>query len=75
MSARNGSEPPSHDRSERLPRSAGTFSPEVRAMLERRTAAFQRATSGKGLPMTWGKGDGPRPGFEPKTSKRSARRK
>lgn len=63
---RNGAGPGEHARSDRGAR--GGFAPDVEAYLARRTAQFQQATSGRGLPQTWGAGKGPRPGFEPKTS-------
>lgn len=69
MTKRNGSPPSeSESRSGRLTRVG--LAPEVEAMLTRRTQGFQRATAGKGLPVTWGKGDGPRKGFEPKATRR-----
>lgn len=38
-------------------------------LLARRAEQFARATSGKGLPMTWGVGREARPGFAPAAPK------
>ncbi|MCA1571666.1 MAG: hypothetical protein LC798_15400 [Chloroflexi bacterium] len=54
MSARNGSKPPAQPpRTDRL-KPGGGIAPDVAAWLERRTLAFQMATSGRGKPTTYG---------------------
>ena len=73
MTGRNGrsAEPPppsTTSRTDNLPRSEGNFPPESIAYMRRRTAAFQAALSGKGLPMSWGTGI-PRTDLGPKKAK------
>lgn len=57
MSVRNGkqSDEPVEDRLAQL-KPGGGIGPEQTAFLQARTEGFQRATSGKGQPLTYGTG-------------------
>lgn len=73
MGSRNGSEtPPADDRRGSPAKGEGNLSAETVAMLQRRTEGFQRATSGKGQPLTYGTGAPPKD--PPKRSSRRAKR-
>lgn len=59
MTSRNGAEPEA-TRADRVQRGEGNLSPAAVAWLTERTEAFQRATSGKGQPLTYGAGVPPK---------------
>lgn len=71
MTARNGSGPP--ERRDDVPRGEGNFSPEVVAMLKRRSESFVAYTQRKGMPITYGTRKEPSP--EPTTPPKGKRRK
>lgn len=60
MSSSNG-KPPPDETSERVGRltPGGGITPEAAEFLQRRTEGFQRATSGRGQPLTYGTGKPP----------------
>lgn len=71
MSRANGTGPPDAPAPPPRGDGFGNFGREVVERLTCRSAAFQRATQRKGLPMTWGVGKALRPDLEPKRAKKT----